>query len=259
MTRLLLVLVLGGLAFAAGIAVDRFALPHSPGQRAGSIAVSDSLDSFEAEAPADLSGNAAGTRKPGQKSVSKATSVDAVVAALRNAMNRPNDRRGYLQATNLIDAIEPGKIRAVIDGFQSLPNQREKPIYLAMLIARWAEAEPQAAATYAESGPASDRRMAVAAAVRSWAEKDAAAANAWVQQLPAGQEREFALQAVVSSLAESDPQSALTMLQGFPAGGHGRQGFYWPIFSRWTSTDPQAAASKQRPCQPVPDVILRSR
>src|SRR5205823_5556747 len=75
-------------------------------------------------------------------------------------------------------------------------------------------------------------------------EKDAIAAQAWVLQMPAGQERDRALQSVVSSLAESDPQAALNMLQMLPTtGGAGRQNYYWPIFSRWASTDPLSAAA----------------
>ena len=46
--------------------------------------------------------------------------------------------------------------------------------------------------------------------------KDATAANAWVLQLPPGQERDRASQSVVSSLAETDPQAALNMLQTLP-------------------------------------------
>ena len=160
-------------------------------------------------------------------------------------MAGPSDRHSYLEATKLIDGIDPKNIRPVIDAIQALPNQREKSIYLSMLVARWAEGEPQAALAYAQTtGPASDRRLMVSAAVRAWAEKDANAANAWVLQLPPGQERDYASQAVVSSLAETDPQAALTMLQTLPTAGQNRQNFYWPIFSRWASKDPVTASQQ---------------
>jgi hypothetical protein len=85
---------------------------------------------------------------------------------------------------------------------------------------------------YAQNnGTPSDRKIAVSAAIRSWAEQDATAAQAWVLQMPPGQDRERALQSVVSSLAETDPQAALNMLQTLPASGSSRQNYYWPIFS----------------------------
>ena len=38
------------------------------------------------------------------------------------------------------------------------------------------------------------------------------------------------------------PRSA--MLQTLPASGHNRQNFYWPIFSRWASSDPVTASQR---------------
>ena len=158
----------------------------------------------------------------------------------------PSLRSPQLSRGHQIDRWDRSEnIRPVIDAIQALPNQREKSIYLGMLVARWAEGEPQAALAYARTtGPASDRSLMVSAAIRAWAEKNATAANAWVLQLPSGQERDRAWQAIVSSLAETDPQAALTMLQTLPAAGQSRQNFYWPIFSRWASKDPVTASQQ---------------
>ncbi|MEO7167884.1 MAG: hypothetical protein ABI016_12740, partial [Chthoniobacterales bacterium] len=110
-------------------------------------------------------------------------------------MARPSDRRGYREASRLVDGLDPKNVRPVIDALQGMPNLREKSFYLAMLIARWAEGEPQAAVNYAQTtGNAADRKVTVAAAVRAWAEKDATAAQAWAMQMPPGQERDRALQ-----------------------------------------------------------------
>ena len=160
-------------------------------------------------------------------------------------MARPSDRHGYLELSKLIDGIDPKNVRPVIDRFQTLPNQHDKSVYLAMLIARWAEGEPHAALAFAQTtGTVSDRKLTISAAVRAWAEKDATAAQAWVLQMPSGAERDRALQSIVSSLAETDPQAALNMLQTLPNTGGGRQNYYWPIFSRWASTDPITAAAR---------------
>ena len=97
-------------------------------------------------------------------------------------MAHPSDRHNYLEVSKLIDGIDPKKVRPVIDRLQALPNQHEKSNYLAMLIARWAEGEPQAALAYAQTtGSPSDRKVAVSSAVRAWAEQDATAARGAAQ------------------------------------------------------------------------------
>ena len=165
-------------------------------------------------------------------------------------MARPSDRHSHLEVSKLIDGIDPKDVRPIIERLQALPRERDKSVYLSMLYARWAEGDPLAALAYAQdqtTGTPSDRKMAVSSIIRAWAVKDAPAAQTWVMQMPPGQERDRALQSVVSSLAETDPQAALNMLQALPASGGGRQNYYWPIFSRWASTDP-AHRGRARRC-----------
>ena len=242
----LIAILIVALAFAGGWAVGRYSTPHS--RRSASSASSrlaarllGSLHPNEGDPFLLETESRNGSASVGGKEISD----QAIVAALRNAVMHPADRRSYLDVSKLIDSIDPKKIRGIIEAFQSVPNQREKSIYLAMLVSRWAEADPQAALAYAQStGTPSERPFMAAAAVRTWAEKDSAAANAWVQQLPPGQERERAQQAVISALAEADPEAALTMLQSLPGLASARQGFYWPIFSHWANSDPVAAAQR---------------
>ena len=161
-------------------------------------------------------------------------------------MARPSDRHSHLEVGKLIDGIDPKDVRPIIERLQALPHERDKSLYIAMLYGRWAEGDPQAALVYAQdpaSGSVSDRKIAVSSIIRAWAGKDATAAQTWVMQMPPGQDRDRAMQSVVSSLAETDPQAALNMLQSLPATGASRQNYYWPIFSRWASTDPLTAAA----------------
>ena len=96
----------------------------------------------------------------------------------------------------------------------------------------------------------SDRKLAVSSAVRAWAEKDAIAAQAWVLQMPAGQERDRALQSVVSSLAESDPQAALNMLQTLPTtGGAGLGGAVHPSTRRASRIAGWAVGNDRATCR----------
>ena len=200
-------------AFLAGLAVGRFTLPHPPNVAAS---LADEVDSLGEDAPVRLvtsfTPTPSGKLHNGHTSAS--TSLETVIAGLKKAIARPSDRHTYIEASKLIDGIDPKNVRAVIDAFQTLPNQREKSVYLGMLVAHWAESEPQAALAYAQTtGTASDRRMLVAAAVSAWAAKEPNAANAWVLQMPPGQDRDRALQSVVSSFAETNPEAALAMLQ----------------------------------------------
>ena len=64
--------------------------------------------------------------------------------------------------------------------------------------------------------------------------------------------KEFSAKAAIPSMAEyqklyaladKDPQGALNFLQTLPA-GRLRQNLYWPIFSKWTASDPIAAAER---------------
>ena len=167
--RTLLVVVA---AFLAGMALGRYTLPRPP---ALADSIADEVNSLgEETAPVRLVTSFTPTppRRSSSEGGAAPASLETVIAGLKNAMARPSDRRSYLEAGKLIDGIDPKNVRPVIDAFQALPHQREKSIYLSMLVARWAEGEPQAALAYAQSnGTASDRRLMVAAAVRSWAEK----------------------------------------------------------------------------------------
>jgi len=99
MRRILIVLVFAGVAFGSGVAVDRYALSRLRSRHAGSSAGSDSLGESISEFAANNTDDVVIAGQPGGKPVTAASSVDSIVAALRNAMNRPNDRRGYLVAS----------------------------------------------------------------------------------------------------------------------------------------------------------------
>src|SRR5262245_57733204 len=117
MRRVFVMILAGGLAFGAGVVVDRYGLPHSAPSRFRTSTGISSLGENDPDLLGNNSESVSAERDRGGKSGTSSNSVDAVVAALRNAMNRPNDRRGYLTASKLIDAIEPSKIRAVIASF----------------------------------------------------------------------------------------------------------------------------------------------
>jgi len=73
---------------------------------------------------------------------------------------------------------------------------------------RWANEDPQGAATYAQSLPQGNSRSALISSIASqWASKDPEAALAWAKSLPGAQSRD-AVQSVVSAWANSDAAAA---------------------------------------------------
>ena len=154
-------------AFLAGLAVGRYTLPQPPPVKESVPgSADDSLGTTPTAPIFTLSARATPAKNSSQISDPDPASTEAIIAALRNAMARPSDRHGRLEINKLIDGIDPKNVRPVIDRLQTLPNQRDKSVYVSLLIARWAEGEPLAALAYAQTtGTASDRKIAVSSAV----------------------------------------------------------------------------------------------
>ena len=73
MRRILVVLFACGLAFAAGMVVDRYALSHSRVHRAGAEAAANSLGEYPSDLGADGTEGVSVTGKPGDKPVKPIT------------------------------------------------------------------------------------------------------------------------------------------------------------------------------------------
>ena len=112
MKRAVLAVVLGVIiSFLAGFIAGRqtmtrreFSLPRNPlslGNRPAKVHSSDSQ-------PVSLSGaEAAESTGP--------LTTEALIAKLKAAMMQPSDRRGYLEASRLIDSLDPSQIRPILD------------------------------------------------------------------------------------------------------------------------------------------------
>ncbi len=133
MTRFAFAFLIAATAFLAGMAVDRYALsPSRPLVASGAKGAKSSNDKpLIAQLVAQLPAATSAPAKPGQASPSASPASDEeIMAALKSAMAHPSDRHGYLEASKLIDGIDPKNIRPIIAAFQDLPNQREKSMYL---------------------------------------------------------------------------------------------------------------------------------
>jgi hypothetical protein len=77
---------------------------------------------------------------------------------------------------------------------------------------RWIEANPEDALDFARQMPEGETRNTfLRQLLVTWAERDAAAAMAWAERLPATAERRAAFTTVSTALATSDPRSALEL------------------------------------------------
>ena len=83
----------------------------------------------------------------------------------------------------------------------------------------FAQKDPAAARTAAESVNGPLRGQALAGVAKAWAEKDGPAALAWAQAMPAGEARETAMKAVLVGWAKTDPVAALGKIDLVPPGG----------------------------------------
>lgn len=135
----------------------------------------------------------------------------------------------------MIDSLDVQNVRPVIDAVERLQDQRQKKMAPAMLISRWAEADPQSALAYAQAQENGTANWLLPEVITTWAEHDSVAATAWVMA------RDRALQSLVPVLAEADPKRALDFLRTLPAAD---PALYASVFSILANADPAKAAQQ---------------
>jgi len=239
--------------FVAGVIVGHYAMPRSVRLSAPALSAANEISTRSSERTSPTPPISA----PNQFDPA-ASSSENIIVAIENAAAHPGNRQVYSEVSDLIENLDPKDVRPVIDAIQHLPSQRERNTFTSMLIARWAEGDPQGALSYAQTEDVAKNGGLVAEVVGTWAEHDSAAAMAWVTQTPPGQERNGALQSLVSALVEKDRQGALSFVQALPAADQ-TAALYSPIFSGWASADPVTAGQRalQLPAGPIRDMALQ--
>src|SRR5207244_10853710 len=134
------------------------------------------------------------------------------LSGLLAAMQQTNDsRRRYRGVYSAVDKIGPEDIQAALD----LVNKRksyEQRFIVPLIVARWAEFDPQAAAADAlgmKGGDRWARDSALSSATSEWARKDTTAAKAWALGLPAGKDLQTAVAGVAAGLVQMDAGARL--------------------------------------------------
>ena len=93
----------------------------------------------------------------------------------------------YGEVRHLIESVDAKDIPAAFDTILRLPNQRERNMFISMLISRWASTDPTTAGQRAlQLPPGPIRDMALQLVIARWCEHSAEAAYAWANTLSAG-------------------------------------------------------------------------
>lgn len=125
-----------------------------------------------------------------------------------------------------------------------------------LLVRRWAESDPVAAAAWVSQLPENPaRRAAFEQVAIAWANTDLAAAAGWVQSLPEGESHQATTIALAYEAARNDPVAALdltTQLSPTPT----RDDFLVHAVSQWAAAEAATAATW---AMQVADANLRER
>ncbi len=143
----------------------------------------------------------------------------------------------------LAESINPADIR---DALKAVAKQGKLQVRYGLtqrLLSRWGRLDAKAALAYAEGLAVSrTRSSAFGAVLEGWVQQDAERATAWVNQLPAGPERNQLLQAAVGSLAAQAPDHALDLLTS-SAPSPMTRALEGSLFRQWAERDPAGAAA----------------
>jgi hypothetical protein len=112
-----------------------------------------------------------------------------------------------------------------------------------LLVRRWAEADPRAAAAWCSGLPEGPVQAQCLQQVGiAWAASDLAGASAWAAGLQEGEAKERVLVSLGYEAARTDPKSALQLASSLPASTD-RDELIAHAVSQWAATDPAAASA----------------
>ena len=183
------------------------------------------------------------TRAPFADSDTPAERRAHSLSALIAATNEPSYMLRKQKISAAIQDIAAEDIASALDAARRLKNGTMLTI-VPMLITRWAEFDPKAAADFAladKGGQGWEYGFAINTVASAWGKKDAAGAKAWALALTDAAKRRWAVAGVATSLTETDPMRAIAWLQQLPAAQRGGEA-YDEVFNHWATRDPSTAA-----------------
>ena len=144
----------------------------------------------------------------------------------------------------VVARVAVADIPALLAKLQTGSRQRNWYGVLALLLGRWAEADPTAAMKFAQALKIShERTQAVALVAEAWARRDLPSAFAFAEAMPEGEERNRFWQALLPVVAQQDPARALELAATL-AKKQNRDTANFSIFNTWSLENPAAAAAQ---------------
>jgi hypothetical protein len=204
------------------------AAPAAPGQR--EISAEHRSSAFTLLPPS-------ASELPGSTNETAQNRESAIVAALRE----PNDMRRTHDLMEAVGRMGLSEISSALARARDLPAP-DREALAPVLVARWAEIDPAAAARFTLTLPESVlRSLTIRATLGVWIASSPDAAMAWADSLPAGRQRSRMIADVVRALARRNPAGALDFLERFPK-DPARNHSSFNVLSEWAQSDPRAAA-----------------
>ena len=167
--------------FVGGLMVGHYGLPRGRTVMtplAKNEAAPSSPNSFSQPCP---------TSQPDRFESGDSLPASNIIDAIENSVAHPADQHLYGEVRHLIESVDAKDIPAAVDTILRLPNQRERNMFISMLISRWASTDPTTAGQRAlQLPPGPIRDMALQVVIARWCEHSAEAAYAWANTLSAG-------------------------------------------------------------------------
>ena len=162
-------------------------------------------------------------------------------AAIAWAKSLPDSqRRGALGgALETIAATNPVEAAGLA---MDLEAGKERSDVVGKIAESWAETAPKDALAWAMTLPGEEGESAMNRAISGWAEVDAPAAAAFVDEIPADERSDSQIREVANRWANQEPAAAAQWLDSQPD-GRGKTDAMGHVVWNWTNADPQAASA----------------
>jgi hypothetical protein len=185
--------------------------------------------------------------------VEAARPVSAVLSAKVEAEIDP-DRRGK-ELERAVESVSDAELPAMLNALALGAGPGAAEISL-LLVRRWAESDPAAAAKWiSRLGESPLSRTALEQVAIAWANTDLTAAASWVRVLPEGDSKQAATTGLAYEAARTEPLTALELAGALPPTRE-RDDLLVHAVSQWAGADASAAAAW---AMKVPDSSLRQR
>jgi hypothetical protein len=219
-------------AIAAGAAIDRGLIGRSSAPKQSEASAQQSAVSALAALPAASLAEASSSEPAPAASVAPKKSLAAILAE-RDPRQRASDLEAFINGLSRFEFADALKQLRKIHG------SGERDLASRLLIARWAQTDPEGALSFASSNRGFE--YVAEDVFQADAAQDVQAALDRAKAITNNDMRYSALRGVLSFIADTDPAAALALarsLGDFP----GNEPLTSAIYRQWAAQDPQAAA-----------------